>query len=293
MGSRQKDLAIGTVLGDILRRAAAEVEETLPAALADEPDAVHQHRVRVRRLRSVLAGFEDSLDTGQADRLRVAYAEWGSQLGVVRDIEVRASVAAETLEDAGITDPAIIRRLVDSERDAYPAAHARLVELAASPRAQERARTLERFVEAMYVVDHDRPAEPALAEVLRAQVKRVRTAARRLDESTERFHDLRKAARRARYVAEAVADAVPDFAPHTVQAIAEAGDDLHDALGGHRDLTLLAQHARQEGARAAHAGERSEDYEAIAVLAEDAAAELLADVGPAVRQLRAAASDLP
>lgn len=293
MGGAQKDLAIGRVLGDIMRRAADEVARTEAPALADEPDGVHQHRVRVRRLRSVLAGFEESFDTRQTERLRVAYAEWGSQLGVVRDIEVRASVAAETLELAGIDDPAVVRRLVDSEREAYPVAHARLVELAASPRAQERGRVLRRFVEEMHVVAHGSPATAVLAEVLRAQVKRVRKAERRLDDSAERFHDLRKAARRARYVAEAIADAVPDFLPKPVQAIAEAGDDLHDALGGHRDLTLLARHARQEGARAAHAGQWSEDYETLAALADDAAEDLLSDVGPAVRQLRAAASDLP
>ena len=272
MGGAQKDLAIGTVLGDIMRRAADEVARTEAPALADEPDGVHQHRVRVRRLRSVLAGFEESFDTRQTERL---------------------SVAAETLELAGIDDPAVVRRLVDSEREAYPVAHARLVELAASPRAQERGRVLRRFVEEMHVVAHDSPATAVLAEVLRAQVKRVRTAERRLDDSAERFHDLRKAARRARYVAEAIADAVPDFLPKPVQAIAEAGDDLHDALGGHRDLTLLARHARQEGARAAHAGQWSEDYETLAALADDAAEDLLSDVGPAVRQLRAAASDLP
>lgn len=292
MGGAQNDLAIGTVLGDILRRAADEVVRTEAPALADEPDAVHQHRVRVRRLRSVLAGFEDSFDTGQTDRLRVAFAEWGSQLGVVRDIEVRAAVAAETLELAGISDPAIVRRLVGSEREAYPVAHARLVELATSPRARDRARTLERFVEAMFVVEHDRPATAVLAAVLRTQVKRVRRAERRLDGSTERLHDLRKAARRAKYVAEAIADAAPEWLPKPVQAIAEAGDDLHDALGGHRDLTLLAQHARREGARAAHAGQWSEDYETLAALADDAAEELLGDVGPAVRHLRGAASGL-
>src|SRR5687768_5474381 len=133
-----------------MRRAADEVVRTEAPALADEPDAVHQHRVRVRRLRSVLAGFEESFDTRQTERLRVAYAEWGSQLGVVRDVEVRASVAAETLELAGIDDPAVVHRLVDSEREAYPVAHARLVELAASPRAQERGRVLRRFVDEMH-----------------------------------------------------------------------------------------------------------------------------------------------
>ena len=35
------------------------VRETWGAAKADEPDGVHQHRVRVRRLRSILAGLRE------------------------------------------------------------------------------------------------------------------------------------------------------------------------------------------------------------------------------------------
>ena len=87
------------VVTAVLRTAADDVVRTRNAALADEPDGVHQHRVRVRRLRSILAGFRGSLDTRTADLLRVRYAEWGRELGVVRDIEVRAAVAHQVLGD--------------------------------------------------------------------------------------------------------------------------------------------------------------------------------------------------
>jgi len=285
--------SIGTVLGEIVRRAADEVERTAAAALADEPDGVHQQRVRVRRLRSVLGGFHDLLDGRDAVRLRVAYAEWGRELGVVRDIEVRATVASASLTAAGIDDPAVVRRLIDSEREAYAAAHARLVELAASPRAQERQRELRAFADSPAVAEPERPAAPVLADVVQAQVKRVRKSARRLDGSDERYHDLRKAARRAKYVAEAVADAAPGILTSEVQALAEAGDDLHDALGAHRDGMLLAHRARREGALAGHAGERSDVYDTLADLAQAEAEKQLAVVAPALRRLDDAASDLP
>lgn len=293
MVSREKDPTIGAVVGDVVRRAAADVESTAPAALADEPDGVHQHRVRVRRMRSVLAGFEDQLDARGAERIRVAYAAWGRELGVVRDIEVRAAVAEETLAAAGIDDPSVRRRLVDSEREAYTAAHARLVELAASPRAQARERDLRELVDAMAVVEPDGPAGPVLTELLRTQAKRVRKAERRLDGSDERYHGLRKAARRAKYVAEAVADAAPELLTKEVEALADAGDDLHDALGAHRDGMLLAHRARREGALASRAGERSAAYDAVADLAQATAEEHLAVVASALERLKDAASDLP
>lgn len=284
---------VGDVLGEILRRAAAEVEQSAAAALADEPDGVHQHRVRVRRLRSVLGGFREALDARAAERVRVAYAEWGRELGVVRDIEVRADVAEQLLERAGFDDPAVVHRLVQSQREAYPAAHERLVELARSPRAEERARLLREFVDPAVVVEPDRPAAAVLATVLAKQARRVEKAEGRLDGSDEAYHELRKAARRTRYVAEAIADVAPDLFPPQVEAIADAGDDLHDALGAHRDAMLLARRVSHEGALAGRAGEPSEAYETIADLLRDEAEERLKEVPPALKLLKAAASRLP
>ncbi|MEV4687465.1 CHAD domain-containing protein [Microbacterium sp. LWH3-1.2] len=293
MGRQREDPTVGDVLGEILRRTAAEVEDTAAAALADEPDGVHQHRVRVRRLRSVLGGFRQALDTRAAERLRVAYAEWGRELGVVRDIEVRADVAEEMLERAEIDDPAVRRRLVESERDLYPAAHERLVELARSPRSEERARLLREFVDPAVVDDPDQPAADVFAAVLAKQAQRVAKAEARLDGSDDAHHELRKAARRTRYVAEAIADVAPDLFPQEVEAIAEAGDDLHDALGGHRDAMLLAHRVAHEGALAGRAGELSDAYDTIAGLLRDEAEKRLAEVSPALRKLKAAASRLP
>jgi len=293
MGASRQDPAVGEVLAEIVRRAAAEVEATAPAALADDPDGVHQHRVRVRRLRSVLGGFRDSLDSRAAERVRVAYAEWGRELGIVRDIEVRADVAEDTLARAGIHDPAAVRRLVASQREAYPAAHARLVELARAPRALERARLLREFADAAVVVDPDRPAADVMAAALSKQARRVRRAKSRLDGSDEAHHELREAARRTKYVAEAIAEAAPDLFATEVQEIAAAGDDLHDALGAHRDATLLAHRVRREAALAGRAGEPSDLYEEVADVALADAAHQLADVPSALRRLRAAASGLP
>jgi CHAD domain-containing protein len=249
--------------------------------------------VRVRRLRSVLAGFEDELDARAAERVRVAYAEWGRELGVVRDIEVRADVAEDALDRAGIDDPDVARRLIDVERAAYSGAHARLVELAREPRARARERMLSSLVEEPGIVQPEAAAEEVVAGVLRAQARRVRKAARRVDGTDDAYHALRKAARRMRYVAEAVAESAPGLYPSAVDDLARAGDRLHDALGGHRDAVLFAEHVAREGVLAARAGERSEAYDLIAALARADAASQLATVPKALRGLRAAASGLP
>lgn len=287
------DATIGRVLTSIVRTAAAEIDETLPAALADDPDGVHQHRVRVRRLRSVLAAFGDLMDRRAADRVRVRYAEWGTQLGVVRDIEVSAAVAEEALAEADIDDPLVTRRLVVAERREYAIAHARLKELGTGARAAERARELHALAASPGVVAPDDPASELVARVLKKQARRVRNAMRRLDESDAAHHDVRKAARRVRYVAEAVAEAAPGLHAAAVEGLAQAGDALHDALGSHRDAVLFAAHLRREAVRAGRAGEAAEVYEHLAAEALHRAHEHLAGVPKALDDLRHAASRLP
>jgi len=281
---------LGEVLGEIVRRAADEVASTEAAAVADEPDGVHQHRVRVRRLRSVLGGFREALDARAAERVRVAYAEWGRELGVVRDIEVRAEVAGEMLARAGIDDPDVERRLIGSEQEAYAAAHQRLVELAGSPRAEERARLLRDFADAADPVEPDREAADVLIAAVARQARRVEKAGARLDGTDAEYHALRKAARRMRYVAEAVRDAAPGLGGEELDVLVEAGDDIHDALGAHRDATLLAQRMDHEAALAGRAGELSHAYDRIAGVARAEAAERLGQVPHALRRLKAAAS---
>lgn len=279
-------------MGDSVRIAAAEVEETRAAAIADEPDGVHQHRVRVRRLRSVLAGFRDSLDAHAADALRAQFKEWGSELGVARDIEVRAAVAEDALAQAGVDDDVILQRLVGSEREAYARAHARLVELSETPRSLERFLRLRRFAAASVVREPDRDAASFVAAVLREQARRVRRAVRRLDDSPESYHAVRKAARRLRYVAEAIGRSAPGLFPEQVADLAAAGDALHDALGKHRDGLLFAEHVEREAARAAHATEPTTDYEVIAANARRDAEEHLRALPAAVARLKAAAASL-
>ncbi len=55
MGGRE--MTAGDMLADIVGDLVALIDARTPAALADEPDAVHQLRTAVRRLRNVLAAF--------------------------------------------------------------------------------------------------------------------------------------------------------------------------------------------------------------------------------------------
>ena len=59
---------------------------------------------------------------------------------------------------------------------------------------------------------------------------------------------MRKAGRRLRYVAEALHEAAPDAFGDAFEELATAGEEVHDALGDHRDELIFIE--RLEIARA-------------------------------------------
>jgi len=291
--TRPSGLRSDDLLARILRTAADELEATRAPMLEDLPDALHQHRTRVRRLRSVLAGFRDVLDEPAAERLRVLYAQWGSQLGVARDLEVLAAAAETALVERDVGDGPAFERLVEAPRVEYARAHARLVQLADLRRARERARLLEAFVAESRVEDGASPAEGPAIDVLRREARRVGRRADARDGTDASLHALRKAGRRLRYISEAIAAAAPDLHPGEVTALAEAGDIVHDRLGAHRDARSFARFVEREAVLAGRAGEPTEVYDDIVRAAREQAAggppalkKPLARIGEARRALR-------
>lgn len=277
-----------------------ELHELLPPAMADEPDALHQLRTRVRRLRSLLAAYGPVLDAGVATEVRRRLRELGRELGTVRDLEVRVQVAEEALtagDEAGRfasdDDRSRVRGiLIDDETVAHDLAHARFVERQRMPRAIARLDELDRMLaDPPFTERAARPATRELAGLLDREAARAAKRARRLpDEAApEHLHELRKAARRLRYAAEAVTQPPVELFGDAVVALAEAGDDIHDILGDHRDELLFAEHLRRSAAHAGHAGQPADTLARLAEDADRRAAAHLAKLPDAIDDLVAAA----
>ncbi|MEV5002586.1 CHAD domain-containing protein [Nocardioides sp. LML1-1-1.1] len=257
----------GDLLGSVVADLATGIRRDRPAALADEPDAVHQLRTTVRRLRNLLAAFRRCFDSAGADELGAALASYGSLLGECRDLEVRAADARAALVVLGLTDawePTVVAPL---ER-VHAAARARLVAWHAGPDAAALDALLERWVQDPPLRKRARrPAGTTARKAVRRQVRRV---LRRAEQGAE--HDLRKAARRLRHTADAVASVHPDAA-----ALGRLGHRVQGVLGDARDAQLLAEHARRCGA------------EPLAAYAEQAAAVARAHLAEPLDALRAKA----
>jgi len=291
-GRQDSSTTAASVIRAAVRTAAERLLETEPAAMDDLPDGVHQHRTHVRRLRSLLACFSGYLDESATTDLRVQLGEWGGQLGVVRDAEVRAQVAAAAMDELGIDDASMRRRLVDAEREEYVRAHARLRELHDGPRSIARIAALTAFAADPPTTSAADVGTDALTRLARREARRVRRAATRGDGSIEALHELRKAGRRLRYVCEALNAAGPDLFGLAFADLAAAGEEVHDTLGDHRDELIFLHRLEIVRARARRNGESVEPYDDLAARSAARAKHRLHDLGDALARVRRAAKAL-
>jgi len=184
----------GAAILTALRAVAERMSQLETAALADEPDAVHQLRTHVRRLRSLLAAYGPLFDASVVTGLRRRYRTFGRELGVVRDLEVRVQVAEGALEEAAeegvISDAeerdAVQARLIDAERASHSVAHARLAERERSTRADARRNALQAFLDdPPRTALAEGPAVKVLGSLLELEARRAVRRTERLDHSTD------------------------------------------------------------------------------------------------------------
>ncbi|KRB77161.1 hypothetical protein ASE01_10465 [Nocardioides sp. Root190] len=278
-------LAADDLLASALADLVADMLERRPAALADEPDAVHQLRTTIRRTRNLLAAFRGCFEPTAAGELGAALAAHGSVLGECRDLEVRASDAASALQTLGLADE-LDRAVVAPLRSGHAVAHAVLVAWHRGAGLAHLDAQLTRWSSAPPLsATAARPAELVAPRAVRRQVRRV---LRRADEVTtgspseEQLHELRKAARRLRHTVDVAGPAGIDGAV----AVGRLGQDVQGMLGDQRDALLLARHVR---ACSRGAADRA-SYDRLAEHAEDLADGALAGLDEALEALRARAS---
>lgn len=206
--------SVAVIVVGALRELTQLLGRTDPLARADAPDAVHKMRTVVRRLRSVLAVYSRLFDKPAVAELRSELKYLGIELGRARDAEVRgrrtaaelAGVAPHPYADAEV-------RLVGGARLDYADGLERARSYLLSPRYYRLLDALDAFTDWPPLTE--KAAKRASAEISRDLAKAVATVGRATARVTDAadpeaaLHEVRKAARRLRYAAEAVALAEP------------------------------------------------------------------------------------
>jgi CHAD domain-containing protein len=225
------------------------------------PDGVHQMRVTARRLRAALQSFTEILPAPATRRLREDLKWLGGVLGEARDCEVLEEHLRTELADTPVEfvlGPAQARVQAHFAPRAA-AARSAVLEALNSQRYYALLDELDRLLQEPPVT----PASAAGAGVLAAAVARAyrRTRrrmrrARRTPAGPERdvaLHESRKAAKRARYAAEA---AQPVFGQRA-RRFSRRMKAVQSVLGDHQDAVIAGAVARDIGVEAYRAGENA------------------------------------
>jgi CHAD domain-containing protein len=236
------------------------------AVRRDKPDAVHQMRVTVRRLRSTLQAYTAILSAPETNQLRAELQWLGGVLGEARDTEVladylHASLAAIPTEL--VLGPAQARVTVHfAAREA--SARSELLETLDSSRYRALQADLDRLLQRPPLTPE--AAEPAGTVLPRAIGRACYRTERRMHRASrapaghERdtaLHQTRKAAKRARYAAEAAEPGLGHKTGRKARQLAKSMQQVQSDLGDHQDAVIARGVARDIGVQAHLAGENA------------------------------------
>jgi CHAD domain-containing protein len=222
-------------------------------------NAVHTTRVGTRRYRSALRVLGALFDAERVTALDAELAWFGAALGTVRDRHVLRAHLDEALAD--VAPELVMSSAVDRIHETLDAqeqdAVERLAGVLRSKRYYALLEQLRQWRERPPVVA-DEPAENVASHLARARRKARRRVARAPhgDGRAEALHSARKAAKRARYIAELSRPQLGSKA----KSIQKQMKQTQRRLGVLQDCVVAAEFLRHMGAAAASTGENGFTY---------------------------------
>lgn len=216
-----------------------EIDRTESVARqGDDPDAVHDMRVAVRRLRATFRAVRPLMDRDEVDELR-RELEWvGDRLGALRDLDVlmlglRADADRLDAGDA-VVATTLLHPLI-AERES-----AREVLLAALE--SDRYRNLMKMLRGTSAAPRLRRDDVTLEQLAAKEYRRLR---RRGDitpsMSAAALHKRRIRIKRARYTAELV----EETSGGKVKKFVRTAKDAQDVFGAHHDAVVTRRRLRE------------------------------------------------
>jgi inorganic triphosphatase YgiF len=266
----------------IARNCLRQIIVNEPGTVAGQPEALHQMRIGLRRLRAAIALFDDIVAGDERDRIVEALRWAARELGPARELDVFAADVLPLLSEEH-SDPETAAATQREFKERYAAAYARARASVRSDRFRVALLDLAEWVEVGawahdadeededgVEVRGDRPVKDLIKDELTLLRKQIRKRGAKLtDLGVGALHKLRIRAKRLRYATEFFAGTFAGDKARARRAESLAAlKDLQDALGGLNDL---ATHKTLLGAGDA------ESTDAHAWRKDPAAKSLLAD----------------
>jgi len=229
----------GAPLGPVRAYLSAQYDELLrfdPVVRAgDDADAIHDMRVAVRRLRSVLRTLKPMLARQWVDSLREELDWLAGLLGAVRDLDVfRENIRRDAADVESSRADELLRPVGDQHRRARDA----LLEGMHEERYYRLLDAVESAAEAPPTRRNDLALEDLAAKEFRKLRKRGRRLAR-MDDG--QLHKTRIRAKNARYATELVTGSRGKDAKRVIRAAKK----LQDVLGEHQDAVVALPRLRE------------------------------------------------
>jgi CHAD domain-containing protein len=257
----------GAAPADPVHRAVAEqVEELLVwdrAVRVDAYDSVHQMRVIIRKIRSLLGDAAGSFGAPDMEWVLDELRELAGVLGVARDAEVLAERYEQQLDGLA---PELVRgpvraRLIEGAQRRYQTGLRRSL---IAMRSQRYFRLLDALESMLAEVPEAESADEHSAVTIDAAYKKVRKAAKaekaaqdapqdqdgEEHDPDEALHKIRKRAKRLRYTAAATG----------ADKVAQQAKAIQALLGDHQDSVVSRQHLIAQAGAANDAGEDTFTY---------------------------------
>jgi CHAD domain-containing protein len=251
----------GTRPADPVHRAVQEqVGELLlwdRAVRADADDAVHQMRVTIRKIRSLLADSQDSFESSDNAWILDELRELGNVLGAARDAEVLGDRYQQALDGL---PPELVRgrvreRLVEGARRRYQTGLRRSLIAMRSQRYFRLLDGLDAWVAETPDTASGEEHPPVTIDAAYRKVRRAAKVAARVEPGAEHerdlaLHRIRKRAKRLRYTAAATG----------ATQVSEQAKVIQTLLGDHQDSVVSREHLSDQSEAAHTAGEDTFTY---------------------------------
>jgi CHAD domain-containing protein len=269
-GSRK---TAGAVVITALREQVEALQQADLLVRSDQPDGVHQLRVACRRLRSILAAFRTVLDRAQTDPVREELRWLGQEVSHVRDGEVALGHLRELVrrQPVELVLGPVAARLQQAEIQNAEAGRTAALRALGDDRYLRMVDGLVGLLRTPpLTADADEPAARVLARAVDRAGKRLLGSieATRPDPAGTALHEVRKAAKGARYTAEV---AVPVLGKRAEKATKKM-KQVQELLGDRQDTVVTREFCRTIGLAASAAGENAWTYGRLHGLEEARAA---------------------
>lgn len=223
----------------VLLNLADTIEANRPGTIDDvDPEFLHELRVAVRRTRSVLSEAKGVLPAGVRRTHREAFGWLGQLTGPARDLDVHLLGWGAYVAPLGPGVDASLARVEQELESRRVAAHAELSAALASERCGTLIDDWRRWLaDPAEDLEVGPPVGPLVAKRVRAAQAKVLADGRKITDASdpERLHDLRKDAKRLRYLLECFGSIFPDGER---KAFVAQLKELQDNLGEHQDAEV-------------------------------------------------------